>query len=111
MTNPKNKPCWIQSETVLSLGVWVMAGVVLAHIIHHLKPDSLVLSRLNTKIDLSQMRQVHSKALFEVGENLNMCVDAAKKLKECGVVVVNLGANDILDQNVDIVLGLCTRDG
>ena len=55
---------------------------------------------------MTKIGQQQSKSLFEVGENLNAVVAGAKKLKSKGIVVVNLGANDILEKNTDVVLGL-----
>lgn len=78
----------------------------MAHLIEKLKPNGIPLKGLNYTIEMSTLGQRQSKAIFEVGENLNTVVDGAKKLKDLGVVIVNLGANDILEKNVDIVLGL-----
>jgi hypothetical protein len=78
----------------------------MAHMVHILKPALMDLKRVNLNIDLTQLKKQHSKSLFEVNENLDMVVAAAKKLREHGIVVVNLGSNDILDMNKDVVLGL-----
>ncbi len=70
---------------------------MLAHLIELLSPGS---------IDLSKLKYTHS-SVFEVTGNLNICIKAAtKNLKGLGVVVVNIGANDFIEHNVDIVLGL-----
>ncbi len=86
--------------------MYLSLGIVLAHLIEKLKPNSIPLNKLNYNIDLTSLGKSHSKSMFEIGENLNAVVDGAKKLKDLGVVIVNLGANDILEKNVDIVLGL-----
>jgi hypothetical protein len=74
--------------------------------IHLLKPNSINLASLHRNIDFAQLRKQNSKTLFEIGENLNKVVEGAKSLKSQGVVVVNLGANDILDKKEHLVLGL-----
>ena len=86
--------------------IYLLEGVLLSHLIEHLKQGAIQLEKLHYNIDMSNIGQRNSKALFEVGENLNMCVSGAKKLQNIGVVVINLGANDILGRNVDVVLGL-----
>lgn len=81
-------------------------GVLLAYLLNSVQQNAVNLNRLNRSIDLSKLKSQHSKSLFEVNENLNMCVDAAKKLSKVGVQVVNLGASDVLEKNTDVVLGL-----
>lgn len=79
-------------------------GVLLSYVIQSLDKNSINVNTIHHSIDLAKLRQQQSKALFEVGENLNSVVAAAKKIKS--LIVVNLGANDILEKNTDIVLGL-----
>lgn len=82
-------------------------GVVLSHLINTVKSSTIDIGRLNRNVDISKMKTLQSKALFEVNENLNRCIDGAKRLsKHAPISIVNLGSNDILDKNVDIVLGL-----
>ncbi|KAI3640768.1 hypothetical protein MIR68_001646 [Amoeboaphelidium protococcarum] len=81
-------------------------GVVLGYIINVLDESILPVKRLHHNIDMTKVGKQQSKSLFEVGENLNMVVDAAKKMNKHGIVVVNCGANDIMEKNVDVVLGL-----
>ena len=59
----------------------------MSFLINSLKPGSVVESRLHYTIDFDQVGKQSSKALFELGENLNACVDGAKKLGSVGVVV------------------------
>ncbi|PJF17192.1 Actinin-type, actin-binding domain-containing protein [Paramicrosporidium saccamoebae] len=79
-------------------------GVVLSHLLHHYYPGSIRLESLVRGLDLSQMNQVHTKVIFEVNANLNLVVSSAKSIKN--LVIVNLGAEDILNCNRDLVLGL-----
>lgn len=84
-----------------------MLGVILAHTIHALSEKAIDLRQIHHRIDMDKIGKQQSKSLFEIGENLNAVVASAKKLKAPqGIVVVNLGANDILEKNTDIVLGL-----
>eukprot|EP00158_Paraphelidium_tribonemae_P009274 Partr_v1_DN28820_c1_g1_i2_m34287 putative lymphocyte cytosolic protein 1 (L-plastin) len=84
----------------------VRDGVILSHLIAKLNPEAISLKEVNYCIAMDQIGKPRSKSLFQVGENLSRCVEGAKKLSHLGVVVVNLGPNDILDKNVDVVLGL-----
>lgn len=79
-------------------------GLVLGHLLHHYFPGSIRLEGLIRGLDLTQINQVHTKAIFEVNANLNLIVKAAKTLPN--LVIVNLGAEDILHCNRDLVLGL-----
>jgi hypothetical protein len=93
------------SETPLSnLLESLRDGVVLGYTIHALNASTITPKSLHHSIDLSQLGRQYSKSLFEVNENLNQIVHAAAQLKS--ISVVNLGSADILDRNVDIVLGL-----
>lgn len=79
-------------------------GIVLGYVLHHYYPGSINVGLLITGLDLEQMDQAHSKVTFQVNSNLNNVVNAAKSIKE--LVVVNLGGEDILHSNRDLVLGL-----
>lgn len=78
-------------------------GVLLAYLLDSLKPGSVPLNKLTLNIDLSQLNKPKTKVIFEVTANLNVSIDAAKNAK---LVVVNIGANDVLEMNKDLVLGL-----
>lgn len=104
--SPRYLPFSVSGSPTQTLLETLRDGIVLAHLINSLKPNTIALNRLNYSINLDRLNQEHSKAIFEVGENLNACINGAKKLTDLGIVVVNIGANDILDKNVDIVLGL-----
>lgn len=79
-------------------------GVLLGYLLNHYYPGSLKLDSLVRGLDLSQINQVHTKVIFEVNANLNLIVMAAKSIRN--LVIVNLGAEDILNCNRDLVLGL-----
>lgn len=81
-------------------------GVYLAYLCHGLDESSIRIQSIHRNIDLQKLGTNQSKSLFEVGENLNAVINAAKKLQRYGIVVVNCGANDILECNTDVVLGL-----
>lgn len=79
-------------------------GMILAYLLHHYYPESIDPRQLSHDLDLSQMDQPYSRVTYEVNANLNMVIKACKGIK--GLVVVNLGAEDILQGNRDLVLGL-----
>lgn len=79
-------------------------GIVLGYLLNHYYPGSVRLANLVRGLDLEKMNQIHTKVTFEVNANLNLIVQAAKSVKS--LVVVNLGAEDILNCNKDLVSGL-----
>ena len=97
-------------------------GVILAYLLHHLWagsihlqdivrgiriPDPSEQARLklasDEKAPLSPNTSTLQKAIFIVTQNLNIVLEAARS---CKLVVVNIGAGDILSMNEDLVLGL-----
>ncbi|EPZ31339.1 Actinin-type, actin-binding domain-containing protein [Rozella allomycis CSF55] len=90
----------LKPETLLTK---LRDGIVLAHVLEYIFPHTVAFERLSYKVNLEQLNQPKTKVIFEVTENLNVVVEAAKKAK---LIVVNLGANDLLDMNSDLVLGL-----
>ena len=79
-------------------------GIVLGYLLHHYYPGSIRADLLVHNLDLEQMDKQHSKVTFEVNNNLNAVIRALKSVK--GIVVVNMGAEDILNGHRDLVLGL-----
>lgn len=79
-------------------------GIILAYLLHHYYPESINPKQLARDLDLTQMDQPYSRVTYEVNSNLNVVIKACKSIK--GLVVVNLGAEDILQGNRDLVLGL-----
>ncbi|TPX61174.1 hypothetical protein PhCBS80983_g01319 [Powellomyces hirtus] len=86
-------------------------GVLLAHIINSIKANSVLISKLNTHIDATHLNGVangetnhpeQTKAILEATNNLNICIEAAKKV----AVVVNVAAEDFLRKKPDLVLGV-----
>ncbi|KAI9010106.1 calponin homology domain-containing protein [Hyaloraphidium curvatum] len=94
-------------------------GVLLGELIDVIKPGVIDVSKLKS-IDLTRYEEAMkkkgsaaevspsvdtemSKTMFEVTANLNLSINAAKKV---GIVVVNIGANDFLDCKQDLVLGV-----
>lgn len=79
-------------------------GLILGFLLHHYFPGSIRLESLIRGLDLTQINQSRTKAIYEVNANLNLVVKAAKSVPN--LVIVNLGAEDILQCNRDLVLGL-----
>jgi len=86
-------------------------GVLFGYILNQINPQSINLDKLNRDIDLSGFddnKNVptttdRAKVVFKVTANHNIILESAKK---CGIVVVNIGSEDILQKNVGLVLGL-----
>jgi hypothetical protein len=97
-------------------------GVILAYLLHHLWAGSIDLQEIIRGVripgtaeqlrvqaasehdePLSPTSATVQKAVFLVTQNLNLVLDAAKA---CKLVIVNLGAGDIVGMNEDLVLGL-----
>lgn len=79
-------------------------GIILGYLISHYFPGSLDPKTLVHGLNLDQLDKIHSKVTFEVNSNLNIVIAAAKSVK--GLVVVNLGAEDILNGRRELILGL-----
>lgn len=79
-------------------------GVIIGYLLHHFFPGSIQLDALARSLDLGQMNQPQSRATFQVNQNLNLIIERAKSIKQ--LVVVNIGALDILEMRKDLVLGL-----
>jgi hypothetical protein len=79
-------------------------GVILGYLLHHYYPGCIRVQSLVRGMDLALMNHQHTKVTFEVNANLNLVVNSAKSVKN--LVVVNLGGEDILQCNRDLVLGL-----
>jgi uncharacterized protein YoxC len=86
-------------------------GILFGFILSQINPDSINLDKLNRDIDLSSFDDNktvptttdRAKVVFKVTANHNIILESAKK---CGIVVVNIGSEDILQKNVGLVLGL-----
>lgn len=89
-------------------------GVILAYLIHHLWPDQINLQNIVRGVRLANSgngtqplspnsTSTLQKSIFIVTSNLNCVLEAAKS---CKIVVVNIGAGDIMGMNEDLVLGL-----
>lgn len=88
-------------------------GVILAYLIHHLWPGNINLKKIVRGVKLNEnsfneplspnSNATLQKAVFIITSNLNCVLDAAKL---CKLVVVNIGAGDIMGMNEDLVLGL-----
>ena len=77
-------------------------GVLIGHLLESLIPGSVPWSKMDLTVDLADANS--KKVIFEVTNNLNCVIEAAKKNKQ--LVVVNIGANDLLEGKKDLVLGL-----
>ncbi|OUM64929.1 hypothetical protein PIROE2DRAFT_20412, partial [Piromyces sp. E2] len=86
-------------------------GILFGYILNQINPSSINLDKLNRNIDLSgfddnkavSVTTDKAKVVFKVTANHNIILESAKK---CGIVVVNIGSEDILHKNVGLVLGL-----
>lgn len=88
-------------------------GVILAYLIHHLWPGNINLKKIVRGVKIYEnsyneplspnSSATFQKAVFIITSNLNCVLDAAKL---CKLVVVNIGAGDIMGMNEDLVLGL-----
>lgn len=88
-------------------------GVIFAYLIHHLWPGNINLKKIVRGVKLNgnsfdeplspNSNATLQKAVFIITSNLNCVLDAAKL---CKLVVVNIGAGDIMGMNEDLVLGL-----
>jgi len=80
-------------------------GVVLTYLLHYFYPEAIKVDQLVHGINLDgDSANGNQSAVFEATANLNRVVEAAKGIK--GLVVVNLGSEDILGMREDLVLGL-----
>jgi len=87
-------------------------GILFGYILSQINPNSINLDKMNRDIDLSGFDNNNksvptstdkAKIIFNVTANHNIILESAKK---CGIVVVNIGSEDILHKNVGLVLGL-----
>jgi len=86
-------------------------GILFGYILNQINPKSINLDKLIRDIDLSSFDDNktvptttdRAKVVFKVTANHNIILESAKK---CGIVVVNIGSEDILQKNVGLVLGL-----
>ena len=87
-------------------------GVVLAYLIHHLWPGNINLQKIVRGVRVQDKTNdpmspnssaTLQKAVFIITSNINCVLDAAKA---CKLVVVNIGAGDIIGMNEDLILGL-----
>lgn len=81
-------------------------GVLLGYVLEYLEPGCVHLEEFVRGIDLDSPADEPGKqcAVFEATANLNRALKAAKGLKQ--LVLVNIGSEDILAMNADVVLGL-----
>ncbi len=87
-------------------------GVILAYLIHHLWSGQINLQNIVRGVRIPQSANdpaspnttaTLQKAVFLITANLNCVLTGAKG---CGLVVVNIGAGDIMSMNEDLILGL-----
>ena len=78
-------------------------GLVLAFLIYNFKPDSIDISKLSRNLQMSSLHTPHSKTIFEVSNNHNLVLQAARQL---GIKTINIGSEDILGKKPALVLGL-----
>ena len=88
-------------------------GVILAYLLHHLWPGNIKLKKIVRGVKINEKSSsvpmsptstaTLQKAVFIITSNLNCVLDAAKL---CKLIIVNIGAGDIMGMNEDLVLGL-----
>eukprot|EP01137_Pigoraptor_chileana_P015136 Opistho-2@70696 len=78
-------------------------GVLLCKIVNAIKPGTIDESKINYSAAVGNIKTPGTKDAWEIAENNNMAIEGAKKI---GVKVVNIGNEDILGGNVDLLLGL-----
>lgn len=81
-------------------------GVLLSHTVNAIKTNTIDFKKLALNINLAEVENgaaPGSKAIFEIQSNQNLFIDGAAKL---GIKLVNIGAQDIIDSNADLVLGV-----
>ncbi len=78
-------------------------GVLLGYVLAEIKPKHMPARQLVKHLDLSQIGKKHSKVIYEVTANHNLLIESCKK---AGLVVVNVGSEDILKGTPHLVLGL-----
>ena len=84
----------------------VRDGVLLSKAINVLKPNVVNTARLTYGLNMDELRNgaaPGSKAIFEATANQNAFLEGAARL---GLKIVNIGAQDLIDGNADLVLGL-----
>ncbi|ORX43433.1 hypothetical protein BCR36DRAFT_304162 [Piromyces finnis] len=100
-----------QNEKVNDLLDSLRDGILFGYILHQINPNNINLDKLNRDINLSgfdnkktvAVSTDNAKVVFKVTANHNIILESAKK---CGIVVVNIGSEDILHKNAGLVLGL-----
>lgn len=90
----------VQKETIFSV---LQDGVLLAYMIYAIRPQCIELKQIKLDLNLSQLNQPQSKAIFEVTNNHNIVLKAAKAT---GIKIVNIGSEDILSMHPTLMLGL-----
>ncbi|KAJ3038066.1 hypothetical protein HDV00_001026 [Rhizophlyctis rosea] len=88
-------------------------GILLAHLINAIRPNTINVSKLNRSINpaalapttpASATSPTSSKDYFEATHNLNAVLESLKQVPN--IVVVNVGAEDFLNRKTDLVLGV-----
>lgn len=78
-------------------------GYLLAKLVNAIKPNTLDASKLKKSVHKDNISTPGSTDAWEIASNNNLFLEGCKKL---GIKVVNVGSDDILNENVDLVLGL-----
>jgi hypothetical protein len=78
-------------------------GVIIAYLIHSIRPNVIDLTKLLRDIDFGLMNQPYSRLTFEISGNHDIVFEAAKSL---GIKLVNIGSQDLLEMRPSLVLGL-----
>eukprot|EP00124_Ichthyophonus_hoferi_P005142 Ihof_evm1s679 gene=Ihof_evmTU1s679 len=78
-------------------------GRLLAHLINAIKPDTIPNKLIKMGVDKANLNKPGFNDAWEIANNNNLVIDAAIQL---GCKVVNIGHQDLLNGNPDLILGL-----
>eukprot|EP00123_Amoebidium_parasiticum_P000679 comp11546_c0_seq1/m.6007 comp11546_c0_seq1/g.6007 ORF comp11546_c0_seq1/g.6007 comp11546_c0_seq1/m.6007 type:complete len:613 (-) comp11546_c0_seq1:647-2485(-) len=78
-------------------------GRLLCHLINAIREDTIPKKSIKMNVDKANLKKVGCNDIFEIANNNNAVIEGAKKL---GCKIVNIGAEDIVGGNSDLILGL-----
>lgn len=78
-------------------------GVILGYMLSVVDHQAIDVSKLIKNLDVSSINTPMSKVAYEVGSNHQLVLKSAKRL---GIKLVNIGQEDILSMNLNLVLSL-----
>ncbi|KJE89578.1 actin-bundling protein Sac6 [Capsaspora owczarzaki ATCC 30864] len=79
-------------------------GFLLAKLLNAIKPGTIDTGKLKAKAHKDNISTPGTTDAWDIAANNNAFLEACKKLN--GVKIVNIGSDDILNESVDLVLGI-----